>query len=401
MKKLILSTILLLMFSCAYAQEIANFAPRRPVVSPEITETDVTFRISAPAATEVRLSGSWIAERGGVAMVKDAAGVWSVTVERPATDLYTYNFVVNGVSVNDANNILMQRDGSRFLSVLLVPGPETANLTEAGGRRGDVDAVWYPSSNLGQMRRMTVYTPYGYKTGKKRYPVLYLLHGGGGDEEAWMSMGRAVQILDNMIEKGLVSPMICVMPNGNPTQLAAQTLKLPNAKLLPGVAVEGGSTATYSWDGMQPFKKELLDNIIPYIDANYRTLKDAENRAVCGLSMGGGQSFFIGLRSPEIFSNVGFFSTGAFGGISNASAKFDLEKEVPGILSESDKFNKGLDVLYISCGEQDPRITATNEVVKTLEKHGIELIYETFPGNHEWRVWRKSLEAFLPLIFKK
>lgn len=400
MKKLILSLAFMAIVSCAFAQEIANFAVRRPVVSPEITATDITFRISAPEATTVKLAGSWIAQRGGLDMTKDENGVWSVTVDRPATDLYTYSFTVNGVSVNDANNVLMQRDGSRFLSVLMIPGPETENLTEAAEKRGDVESVWYPSSNLGQMRRMTVYTPYGYKTGKERYPVMYLLHGGGGDEEAWMSMGRAVQILDNMIEKGLAEPMICVMPNGNPTQLAAQTLKLPNGTLRPGVAVEGGNTATYSWDGMQPFRKEMLDNIVPYIDANYRTIADAKHRAICGLSMGGGQSFYIGLRAPEVFRNVGFFSTGAFGGISNGESTFDLEKEAPGMLSDTKKFNSGLDVLFVTCGEQDSRITATNKVVDTMKEHGVKLVYETYPGNHEWRVWRRSLQAFLPMIFK-
>ncbi|MBR0321518.1 MAG: hypothetical protein IIX08_03920, partial [Bacteroidales bacterium] len=157
--------------------------------------------------------------------------IWEVSIPAPAPEIYTYHFIVDGVAMSDPSNVLMQRDGTRYLSMLLVDGERSENYKEAN-KRGSVSHVWYDSELLGLNRRMTVYTPYGYETSKKtKYPVLYLLHGGGGDEEAWTSMGRTAQILDNLIEKGLAEPMIVVMPNGNPGQQAAVTLNLPTSDI--------------------------------------------------------------------------------------------------------------------------------------------------------------------------
>ncbi|MBK7478392.1 MAG: hypothetical protein IPI69_00775 [Bacteroidales bacterium] len=225
-KKLFVSIICMSLFAVTFSQELANFR-RTPIISPEIGEKTVTFRIRAPQAKLVRVYGSWMRSfDSSVNMNKDTAGVWVLTIPKPQPELYTYNFIVDGFSVNDANNVLLQRDGTRYLSVLLVPGDLTANYFEAG-QRGNLHKVWYDSPTIGKARRMYVYTPYGYDSGTEKYPVLYLLHGGGGDEDAWVTMGRACQILDNLIEKKLAVPMICVMPNGNPTQEAARTLLLP------------------------------------------------------------------------------------------------------------------------------------------------------------------------------
>ena len=189
-KTLLFSIVCLSIFLGSSAQELANFR-RAPVVSPEISEKTVTFRISAPQAKLVRLYGSWMqASNSSVNMNKDTAGIWSVSITRPAPELYTYNFIVDGLTVNDANNVFMQRDGTRYLSVLLVPGDLTVNYFEANNR-GNLRKVWYDSPTIGKNRRMYVYTPFGYETGTESYPVLYLLHGGGGDEDAWSTMGRA------------------------------------------------------------------------------------------------------------------------------------------------------------------------------------------------------------------
>ena len=156
-------------------------------------------------------------------MTKNEKGLWSVTIETPSPELYTYSFIVDGLSVTDPNNVFMQRDGTRYLSVLLIPGDLTSNYFEAT-QRGNLSQVWYDSPTLGMTRRMFVYTPYGYETGTEKYPVLYLLHGAGGDEDAWSTMGRTCQIMDNLIQKKLAKPMLVVMPNGNPGQQAARTL---------------------------------------------------------------------------------------------------------------------------------------------------------------------------------
>ena len=159
---------------------------------------------------------------------------------------------------------------------------------------------------------------------------------------------------------------------------------------------EGGG---YSWQGMQTFRSEMIDNIIPFVEKTYRVRKDRKSRAMCGLSMGGGQSFYIGLRDPEVFANVGVFSTGMFGGIRGAS-NFDLEKEVPGMLTDTKTFNKQFDVFFVSCGEQDPRIEYTRNIVKTMRDGGVEVRFNSYPGDHEWQVWRKSLHEFAQYLFK-
>ncbi|MCQ2239736.1 MAG: esterase, partial [Bacteroidaceae bacterium] len=200
MRKL-LSMVALLLLAAApmKAQELSNFnfGGAKQVVSPEIKGDSVTFRLNANYATVVNLSGNW----GGapIAMKKGNDGVWETTMKLPEpAEIYTYNFIVDGVSVNDPVNYMVQRDGTRYLNMMTVPGERTAPYAEAS-QRGTVTYKWYDSSILGINRRLTVYTPYGYEANpKKSYPVLYLLHGAGGDEEAWSSMGRAAQILDNL-----------------------------------------------------------------------------------------------------------------------------------------------------------------------------------------------------------
>ena len=221
MKRLFALAILAtVMIAPSTAQELSNFnRGRQQVISPEIKGDKVTFRLNANYATIVNLVGSWMENPygSGVPMQKGQNGVWEITVDTPSPEIYTYNFVVDGVSVNDPQNYMVQRDGTRYLKMLMVPGERTENYFEAN-QRGTVTYRWYDSKILGINRRVTVYTPYGYETSGKKYPVLYLLHGAGGDEEAWTSMGRTAQILDNLIEKGLAQPMIVVMPNGNPGQ---------------------------------------------------------------------------------------------------------------------------------------------------------------------------------------
>ena len=264
MKKLIaIIAGLALAAGAANAQELANFAFGGPrIVSPEIQGDSVTFRLSANYATVVNLSGSWMPNPwgGSIPMQKGADGVWSVKIALPSPEIYTYNFVVDGVSVNDPLNYMVQRDGTRYLNMLMVPGERTENYFPAE-QRGTVSYKWYDSEILGINRRLTVYTPYGYETSKAKYPVLYLLHGAGGDEEAWTSMGRAAQILDNLIEKGLAEPMIVVMPNGNPNQQAACTMGLPNKEM--------------SWNDpayQNAYVRSLCEEIVPFIEKNYRVI---------------------------------------------------------------------------------------------------------------------------------
>ena len=286
MKKIITVIAALCMAACALnAQELANFnmgGRGVRVVSPEIQNDSVTFRFRADYATYVRLSTSWTG--APIDMVRGEGNVWSVKLPCPRPEIYTYNFVVDGVSVNDPQNILVQRDGTRFLSMLLVPGERSENYVEAN-QRGTVTHPWYDSKILGINRRLTVYTPYGYEQNpKKKYPVLYLLHGAGGDEEAWISMGRTAQILDNLIEKGLAEPMIVVMPNGNGKQAAASTLGIPQKQMqrFDRNAIQNLPEAE-RMRAQNGYVMSLCEEIVPFIEKNFRVIAKPEARAIAGL----------------------------------------------------------------------------------------------------------------------
>ncbi|MBR4064277.1 MAG: esterase [Tidjanibacter sp.] len=372
------------------AQELQNFTRRQPVVSPEVTDSTVIFRLSAPYATEVSVSPSWLgygpeAQQMGK-MTRGDGGVWSVALPRPESELYTYTFTVDGVSTLDPVNIFVQRDGTRFMSAVLIEGG-TADLYKERIGGGDLEQVWYKDSTNDMTRRMYVYTPAGYDPKDKRtkYPVLYLLHGGGGDEDAWSTLGRTRQIMDNLIAEGKATPMLVVMPNGNPSEYAARTQMLPTKQ---------GLTFASGFDNYE----SMTNDIVPYIEANYNVITNRSGRAVAGLSMGGGQSFYIGFRHIDKFANIGIFSSGLLGGSVGAGA-FDAEKEMPGIYTNPAKYNK-LDLLYISCGTEDNRITGTEKVVAEMRDKGYDVTYETYPGGHVWSVWRLNLASFVQKVFK-
>ena len=377
MKRKITSTIICLFILIgSYGQELANFR-RAPVVSPEIGEKTVTFRISAPQAKLVRLYGSWMRSfDSSVNMNKDTTGLWVVAVPKPPAELYTYNFIVDGLNVNDINNVFLQRDGTRYLSVLLVPGELTANYFEAGNR-GNLRKVWYNSPTIGTTRRMYVYTPYGYEAGKESYPVLYLLHGGGGDEDAWATMGRACQILDNLIEKKLAVPMICVMPNGNPGQEAARTLMLQEKTLdrnAPGVA--------------NLYINSIVKDIIPYVEKNYRVIAKPEARAVSGLSMGGAHTLSVTNEYPGVFGYICPLSMGI------RDTQTDIDEKLQGVKKA------GYKLYWVGCGTEDFVWEMAKSLDAALTRNGLEHTFHVTAGGHTWANWRIYLNTFAPLLFK-
>lgn len=377
MKKIITTTIIcLFIFIGSYGQELANFR-RAPVVSPEIGEKTITFRISAPQAKLVRLYGSWMRSfDSSINMTRDTAGLWMVAVPKPPAELYTYNFIVDGLTVNDVNNVFLQRDGTRYLSVLLVPGDLTANYFEAG-KRGNLQKVWYNSPTIGSTRRMYVYTPYGYETGKESYPVLYLLHGGGGDEDAWATMGRASQILDNLIEKKLAVPMICVMPNGNPGQEAARTTLLQEKALdrnAPGVA--------------NLYINSIVKDIIPYIEKNYRVIAKPEARAVSGLSMGGAHTLSVTNEYPGVFGYICPLSMGV------RDTQTDIDEKLQGVKKA------GYKLYWVGCGSEDFVWDMAKSLDAALTRNGLVHTFHVTGGGHTWANWRIYLNTFGQLLFK-
>lgn len=374
----------------AFAQEANSLAFRAGVKSPELADGQVTFRFVAPKARKVSVSASWMGyDASKLQMTQDQNGIWSVSTPKPAPELYTYNIVVDGVTMLDPSNVQVQRDGSRYMNALLIPG-DYADLYAECSKPGNVEHVWYYSAENGMTRRMYVYTPAGYDRNNKsvKYPVLYLLHGGGGDEDAWSTLGRTCQILDNLIAQGKAKPMIVVMPNGNPNQYAAQTLGIP---VKTDVKQYASGFDNYS---------SLVADILPYIEKNYPVIKNRRGRAVAGLSMGGGQSFYIAFRNVDVFANVGIFSSGLIGATAIGGAPFDAEQHFPGMYTNPVKYNK-FDVIYLACGEQDNRIDGMLDFKQKLTDKGYKgVVWEQYPGAHEWKVWRRNLSSFVQLIFK-
>ena len=362
----------------ANGQELANFArQQQAIISPEIKDGKVTFRLSADYATRVQISGNWMANPYGGAedMKKVQDGIWEYTMDAPEPEIYTYNFVVDGVAVNDPRNNQVQRDGNRYLNMLFVPGERSENYYESEVQNGTLTYRWYDSPSLGIRRRMAVYTPYGYENNpKQKYPVLYLLHGGGGDEEAWPSMGRAVQILDNLIAKGLAKPMIVVMPNGNANQRAAQTLKLPNDGKAQGV--------------QNAYVNSLVKEIVPFIDKEYRTIAKADGRAIAGLSMGGGHTTAATLNYPGVFSYICPLSCGI--------------RETPELDSQLQGIKKaGYKLYWIGVGKDDTGAYNGSKVLdEHLTKNGMPHTLYVSNDAHVWKNWRLYLNTFARLLFK-
>ncbi|MBE6290302.1 MAG: esterase [Bacteroidaceae bacterium] len=378
MKKILLFAFAAMLAVGASAQELANFSRNaQQIVSPEIKGDSVTFRLSANYATVVNLYGNWMANYSDVVPLKKGNdGVWEVTIAAPEPEIYTYNFIVDGVSVNDPRNYMVQRDGTRYLNMLLVPGERSANYNETLAHRGTVSYRWYDSNILGINRRVTVYTPYGYENSKQKYPVLYLLHGAGGDEEAWSSMGRTAQIMDNLIEQGKAVPMIVVMPNGNPGQQAAGTMGLP-VKNYDYRAPENANI----------YVRSLVEELVPFIEKEYRAIPKKASRAIAGLSMGGGHTFAATTLYPDKFDYICPLSAGT-------RESDTLDQQLQGIKKA------GYKLYWIGCGTADFAYPNNQVLDKALTRNGMPHTFFESTGGHEWKNWRLYLNTFAPLLFK-
>lgn len=365
------------------AQELANWNWAGQQAKTEVTADGVIFRLSAPYATVVKVNPSWTQ---AVEMTKGEKGVWEAKVALPAPEIYTYSFTVDGVNMSDASNLDLQRDGTRYMSMLIIPGERSAHYDDVVENHGDLHQVWYDSPTLGIERRLFVYTPHGYtdkENAKKKYPVLYLLHGAGGDEDAWSSMGRTCQIMDHLIANGEAEPMLVVMPNGNATQRAAQTLGLPQAQVSREQA------------GQMSYTNSIVQDIVPYIEANYRVYKDKAHRAVAGLSMGGGHTATVSRDFPGTFDYVGVYS-GAVGSIKDREG--NLNQDMVNKLKAQQK--AGYKLYWIACGNTDFLYQSNLEYMKGLDEIGFEYTWFESEGGHTWDNWRMYLDTFAPMLFK-
>ena len=394
MKRFITIAASLLWGAALFAQQA--LVPGTGIVSPEINaDNTVTFRYYNPKAITVEVSGDFLPteritftmdgrqrsiDAPGRAALTEQNDLWSYTTAPLEGELYSYTLYVDGQKMMDPSNIYQNRDIATWTNIFTISAEEGDKgwyYQVNDVPHGNVSKVWYDSPTLGMQRRMTVYTPAGYeKNTKTKYPVLYLLHGSGGDEDAWGDLGRAVQILDNLIAEGKAEPMILVMPNGVYFNQAA-----------PGAAINMFQpTMTNSRSQSTVEIEESFPDIIKYIEANYRVKKDKNSRAVAGLSMGGRQSAALSRKYPTMFGYVGMFS--------GVVPPEENDKALEAVFAAKPK------LYWIACGKTDGVMKNSLLLKEYCEEKGYPVSFYESEGGHIWRNWREYLTIFAQKLFK-
>lgn len=402
MKQLVFMVALLFSLA-AQAQQNLSWGQGPQVASPDVhADNSVTFNLIAPEAQKVQITGDFLPPKkveymgntydtpGVVDLVKNDQGVWSFTTEPLKPELYTYNLLLDGVKIIDPLNVYNIRDINNLFSVLLIGGDARADLYKVNKvSHGTVSKVWYESPTAGLTRRLTVYTPAGYETSGKDYPVFYLLHGIGGDENAWSELGRAAQIMDNLIAQGKAEPMILVMTNGNISQEAC-----------PGETSEGFRAPTMMLPKtMEGSFETAFPDVVKFIEKTYRVKKDKAHRAIAGLSMGGFHSLFISINNPDLFDYVGLFSAAV-------DQQQNGQDGFPNIYADRDGkidqlFAKNPKLFWIGIGKTDFLFKNNTDLRAYLDSKHYKYTYLETDGGHIWRNWRIYLSEYAPLLFKK
>jgi enterochelin esterase-like enzyme len=344
-----------------------------PIASCEVKQDrTVTFRLRAADATDVKVGGDFV--QGAQPMTKGDDGVWTATLGPLSPAIYSYTFRVNGVAVLDPVNPMIQLGERNSSSMFEVPGDAPAAYDLQNVPHGTVHINYYDSKSLGVPRRVDVYTPAGYEVGKGTFPVLYLLHGSGDTEAGWTAIGRANLILDNLIAQGKAKPMIVVMPYGR--------------------AREDVYLAPFATANTQPdaFANDLLNDVVPMVEKFYRISGKPDQRAIAGLSMGGGQALQIGLHNLDKFHAIGAFSA--------ALRAQNVEEQYKDILGDAAGTNKKLKVFYIACGKADSLFEPAQSFDQILTKHEVKHSFVPSEEGHVWRNWRNYLTDFAPQLFR-
>jgi len=361
-------TILILSATCACAQQSATLR------SPEVDAgRRVTFRLRAPKASEVAMSGEFM--EGSQSLQKDEQGVWSVTVGPLEPEIYNYNFIIDGVRTIDPNNPNVKTGStpSTIMSILEVRGDGPSFYDGQSVPHGEIRTHWYHSKSLSALRRVTVYTPPGYdQNPQTRYPVLYLFHGANADETAWTRLGHVNLILDNLLAAGKAKAFVVVMPFG--------------------YGVAPGTPAAAPNDNTTLFSRDLIEDVIPLVQSKYRVDTSRDRRAIAGLSMGGGESLGIGLNHLELFSYVAGFSA--------ALRPADFDKTYGAMAANAKEVNRKLHLLWVGCGNQDSLFAPAKSFSAFLTEHQIKHTFRETPGAHTWMVWRRYLNEVAPLLFQ-
>lgn len=395
MKKVALFILFSVISYCAFAQQALWQAG--DIISPEIHENKtVTFRLFAPNAEKVQVTGDFLPTEkvntpfgefdgsGKADLIRNDKGVWEYTSEVLSPELYSYSFLIDDFKTTDPSNVYLIRDVASLTNVFLIEG-DYADLFKVNKvPHGTVSRRWYHSPTLNMDRRITIYTPPGYESSIENYPVLYLLHGMGGDEEAWIALGRTAQIMDNLIAKGKAKPMIVVMTNGNAAQEAApgeSSLGFQKPSMQQPRTMEGSMETSFP-------------DVISFIDSNYRTIKEKSGRAISGLSMGGFHSLHISKEYPDTFDYVGLFSAAIFPNKETQSPIYQNMEEKLKI-----QFSKNPKLYWIAIGKTDFLYQANVDYRKLLDDNGYKYTYYESEGGHIWKNWRIYLSMFVPMLF--
>lgn len=345
------------------------------ITSPEIrSDGKVTFRLYAPKASEATFFGDWMAPNTKEPMTRDANGVWSVTVGPVSPGIYIYSFTVDGLTIADPINPQIKLRARSSASLLEVPG-KAPELWEARDvPHGTIEIVPHRASKIsGETRQAWVYKPPGYDRSSKKYPILYLLHGSNDTPAGWTMVGRAHFIMDNLLAEKKAREMIIVMPFGH--------------------AVPFDAPRDEQTKNTRVFGDYLLNDLMPLIEQRYRVARGQKNRAIVGLSMGGGQAFQIGLTNLDKFSAVGMFSAG---GISRGN-----EERVATLLKDPDEINRKLNLFWIGCGKDDGAFAASQALAVRLKSSGIDHTFRALEGRHTYSVWRECFSEVAPLLFHR
>jgi enterochelin esterase-like enzyme len=398
MRRLITYILLLtiLGFNNLTAQEIPKELEN--IISPEVNKDgSVTFRFLAPKADSVQLTSDFLpAVRvktrfgmqdgpGTINLAKGNNGLWTYTSKPLPSELYSYNFTVDGIRANDPNSPYAFRNGALLTNVFIVGNGRADDYKTNEIKHGSVTHCWYSSEGLKANRRLAVYTPPGYEQSNEKYPVLYLLHGAGGDEDSWAAHGRAIQIMDNLIAQGKAKPMIVVMPNGNVAQDGGY-----------GQGRDGFSKPEFllprSMNG--EYEANFMD-IINYVEKTFKVRADKQNRAIAGLSMGGFHTMHVSRYYPNTFDFVGLFSAALL-------PREDATGKVYNNIDLTLKAQKenGLKLYYIAIGKDDFLYQANVDFRKKLDSMGMKYEYLETEEGHIWKLWRMYLVDFAPKLFR-
>lgn len=360
---------------------------KTPVNSPEVNKDNtVTFRLKAPDAKFVEVVGDFLSKGEKVEMKKVSSDVWEYTTPKSlAPELYSYSFVIDGVKISDPSNVFLSRDVVTISNLFMIDGKESELYKVQNVGHGSLSKVWYHSDKLNADRRLTVYTPAGYETSKQKYPVLYLLHGMGGDEDSWSTLGRAAQILDNLIAQGKAKPMIVVMTNGN-ADLQAAWGEAPAGYVTPTIELPKTTDGSF---------EDAFPEVVSFVDKAFRTIPKKQSRAIAGLSMGGFHSMQISKEYPSLFNYVGLFSASArFEGRQPSHIYDNCEAKIKA------QFAQNPALYWIAIGKEDFLYAENQKLRKFLDDNKFPYTYVESEGGHIWKNWRNYLSQFVPLLFK-